>query len=225
MLTRPSRACLAMLAVLLLAVPAAGAWQRITTFFFASFDQKGAGNDPPPIAAESGSITVNGPGFSIAPNAEGGGSLVAAGSGADSTLTAMFDKTFNGTEIQITWCVTPGVQMGSICLRAMEDTDGEVIDVGWDGNGDLVVDGTPLEQEVPGNNYYCTLLLRKSIAGTCSWMLTTATAGTVPNVYSGPLAANKINIESLQIVVPANVVGQVVFDDIQALTAGIAPNK
>ena len=124
-----SRALLVSIAVAVLALPAAALWVRVTTYFFADFDQKGGpGQQSPPLSAEQGSISTSGPAsFIVTPQSTGGGALLVGSSGqsgADSVLTATFDKVFSGSELQILFSVTPGMQAGSFCLRAIEDTDG-----------------------------------------------------------------------------------------------------
>ena len=226
-----SRAFLAMIAVALLALPAAAVWMRVTTYFFADFDQKaGQGQQSPPLAAEQGSISTTGPAsFVVTPQATGGGALLvtsAGQTGADSTLTATFDKPFSGSELQIAFVVTPNVQAGSMGLYAVEDTDGEVIDASWGGNGLIVINGSVVSGYDAGSTYICNLTLRDSMSGPDFWVLTMTKAGFAPQTFTGPLSLTQpLAVNALKIFVPASSVGSMVFDDLQALSAGFGTNK
>lgn len=226
-----SRALLALMAVALLALPTAAAWNRITTYFFADFDQKaGPGQQVPPLMAEQGTIATTGPAsFAVVPVSTGGGALQVTSSGqagADSTLTATFDKPFNGAELQIGFVVTPGISCGSVCVRAMEDTDGEVIDASWGGDGGVYVGGIPVGTWETGSSTACNLTLRDNMAGPDTWVMVMTKPGLPPVTTTGVLVLTKpLTVKALQILVPASAAGTMQFDDLQALSSESGTKK
>jgi hypothetical protein len=228
------RALLATVALAALALPAGAVLVRITTYFQAGFDLKAGPGQPLPLAADKGTIIGAAPTFTVVSQPTGGGALLVSGGGPGSpsaTMVALFDKPFSGNELTINWLMTPGVQCNSVSLRCMEDSDNEIIDAGWggDGNGDGIVQvggsGTaPLDY---GQTYVCTLTLRDNIVGADSWTFTiTNKAGGVPVTLTGPLVlTHPLVVTQLQLVLGANSSGTSLLDDITATSPGMGSSK
>jgi hypothetical protein len=225
---RFSRALAAAAVVLLLAAAVPAAWLRITVFFSASFDQKGAPGQQAPLVADQGSFIVGGPGFSVVPTATGGGALLAEGLSAPSTstLTALFEKVFKGPELQVNWTATVGGAGAGFDVRALEDNDGEIIDVGWDGDGSVDVDDVPVGEWAAGTEVDFSLTLRDTALGADLWVLTMSVPGQAPVTSTGVLQLSKpLTVKSLQFVVHAGATGTLLVDDVQVLSASFVPLK
>jgi len=223
---RFSRRALVALAVACLALSAPAVFGRISVYFLATFDLPSAPGEPPPLAADSGVISVNGPGFSVVPSALGGGVLQAQGTGlpVDSKLHGEFSKTFKGTEIVIDWNITPGQTCSAFVLSCAEESDGEIIDVGWGGDGLVDVDDVPVDSYDEGQSCACNLTLRDNSIGADVWIFTMTPAGGSPVTKSGPLKLLKpLNVCAIDLILPAGSTGTFLVDDLQATSASFTP--
>jgi hypothetical protein len=216
-----SRRAQAALAVLCLVLPAVALGGRITTHFLATFDLPGAPGEPPPLAADSGVISVSGMGFSVVPAVGGGGALLAQGTGLpmDVKLHGLFSKDFKGAELVVSWTITPNQTTSDLTLRCAEDNDGEIIDANWGGDGVVLIDGVPVGNYDEGQTSACTLTLRDNSIGPDLWIFTMTKAGGVPLTSSGPLTlAKPLSVCAIDVILPAGSMGSFVLDDLQAIS-------
>ncbi|HEX5009073.1 MAG TPA: hypothetical protein VFY71_01635 [Planctomycetota bacterium] len=214
-----SRRALIALAALCLVLPAVALGGRITVHFLATFDLQGAPGEPPPLAADSGVISVSGMGFSVVPTPGGGGALLVQGMGLpmDVKLHGEFKKDFKGSELVVNWSIRPNQTTSCLTLRCAEDSDGEIIDADWDGGGVVLIDGTPVNTYSEGETSACTLTLRDNSIGPDLWIFTMTKLGGVPVTSSGPLVlAKPLAVCALDVIVPAGSMGSFVLDDLQA---------
>jgi hypothetical protein len=214
-----SRRAQVALALMCLVLPAVALAGRITVHFLATFDLPGAPGEPPPLAADSGVISVSGMGFSVVPAVGGGGALLAQGGGLpmDVKLHGAFSKDFKGAELVVSWTITPNQTTSDLTLRCAEDNDGEIIDANWGGGGVVLVDDVPVANYDEGQSSACTLTLRDNTIGPDMWIFTMTKAGGVPVTSSGPLTlAKPLAVCAIDVIVPAGSTGSFVLDDIQA---------
>jgi hypothetical protein len=226
------RPLLLLVAVAVLALPAAAVLLRVTQYFFADFDHKAGPGQPPPLAADKGTIVGAAPVFTVLPQAGGGGSLLITGGGPGSpsaTMDAVFDKVFAGQEIQIGWNMTTSAPCPSVTLRAMEDNDGEIIDAGWGGSGGgglVDVGDVPVGPVEDNQTYSCTLTLRDNLMGLDVWIFTITKAGGVPLTKTGILPLDgPLVLSKLQLVVAAGSTGTMLIDDLSASSSSAAASK
>lgn len=212
-------------AALLLTSAAAAAWLRVTVYFSASFDQKGAPGQQAPIVADPGSIVIEGPGFSVLPTGAGGALLAdASAAPAGSQLTAIFDKPFKGSELQLGW--TASATGGGFTLRVLEENDGEIIDLGWDGDGSVDVGDVPVAGWPPLVEVDFAFTLRDVALGADQWILTMTAPGQAPVSTTGVLVLSApLAVRSLQLVVAPGATGTLLVDDIYAQSAAYSPQK
>ena len=216
-----SRRARIVLALLCLVLPAVALGGRITVHFLATFDLPGAPGEPPPLAADSGVISVSGMGFSVVPAAGGGGALLVQGAGLpmDVKLHGAFSKDFKGPELVVSWTIKPNQTDSALTLRCAEDNDGEIIDANWGGDGVVLVNDVPVGNYDEGQASACTLTLRDNSIGPDLWIFTMTKVGGVPVTSSGPLTlAKPLAVCALDIIVPAGSTGSFVLDDLQALS-------
>lgn len=219
---RIPRALAVLALALLFSSAAAAAWLRVTVFFASSFDQKGAPGQQAPLVAEQGSIVVSGPGFSVVPTPSGGGALLVDPSSAPtgSVLTALFDKPFKGSELQVGWTATVGGGGAGFDLRVLEENDGEIIDLGWEDDGSVDVDDVPVGEWAPGTEVDFSLTLRDVALGADLWILTMTATGQAPKSASGPLPlAGPLTAKALQFVVEPGASGTLLVDDVLVQSA------
>jgi len=228
------RALLSTVALAALALPAAAVLLRVTSYFQADFDLKAGPGQPLPLAAEKGTIIGSAPTFTVVSQPGGGGALLLTGGGAGSlsaTMVALFDKPFSGNELTIGWLMTPGVQCNSVTLRCMEDSDNEIIDAGWGGDGSgggiVQVGGSGVAPVDYDQTYVCTLTLRDNLVGADTWTFTmTQKGGGAPVTLTGLLAlTHPLVVTQLQLVVGANSSGTSLLDDITATSPGMGSSK
>ncbi len=222
------RALAVLAAVLLLAVAVPAMWARVTVYFGANFDQKGAPGQQAPLVADPGTFSASGPGFNVVPTSSEGGALLIEGLGltSESVLTGTFEKIFKGSELQIDFTATVGSAGSNFSLRAIEDTDGEIIDLGWDGNGFVDVDGLPGGSYAAGAPSSYSLTLRDVSIGSDLWVLTITPASGVPVTQSGPLVLSKpLSVKAIKFVIPAGTLGTMLVDDVQVASVSFATNK
>jgi hypothetical protein len=221
MVSRSNRALIA-LALSCLALPALAVFGRISVYFLATFDLPSAPGEPPPLAADSGLITVTGPGFSVVPGVGGGGVLKAEGLGLPtaSKLHGTFTKGFKGSEIVIDWTITAGQSDSEFSLYCLEENDGEIIDVEFGGDGFVDVDDTPVGGYDEGEARTCSLTLRDNSMGADTWIFTMTGDSGVPVTSSGVLTLTKpLNVLAIDLVLPAGSTGTFLVDDLQATSA------
>ena len=207
------------LALLCLVLPAVALAGRVTVHFLATFDLPGAPGEPPPLAADSGVISVSGMGFTVVPAVGGGGSLMAQGSGLpmDIELHGAFSKDFKGSELVVSWTIKPNQTTEALTLRCAEDNDGEIIDSTWGGDGSVSVGGIACGNYDEGQLTACTLTLRDNSIGPDLWIFTMTKAGGVPVTTTGPLTlAKPLAVCAVDVILPAGSKGSFVLDDIQA---------
>ena len=221
MVSRSRSALVALVALACLAVPAAALYGRLTVYFLAAFDGQTKPGETQP-KADSGHISVNGPGFSVVP-AQMGGALLVQGTGmpVDVTLEGYFDKVFKGSELVVSWVITPAQDCSEFSLRCLEDTDGEIIDAGWNDDGTVDVAQVTVGHYDEGVRLSCTLTLRDNFIGGDTWTFTMTPEGGVPITKTGPLALWKpLYVCAIELVLPAGSMGTFVLDDLQAVSTG-----
>jgi hypothetical protein len=225
---RLPRALAATAALLALSVALWAAGVRITVHFLATFDQKGAPGQQAPLVADEGSFAASGPGFSVVPTSEDGGALLIEGTGqaAESTLTGNFSKSFKGTDLVISFKATVASVGQGFSLRAIEDNDGEIIDVGWDGNGFVDVDGQPAGSYQANQPASYSLLVRDVAMGADLWILTVTPENGVPATQSGSLQlSSPFTGKAIAFVIPAGQVGSMLVDDLEVTSISYGTNK
>ncbi|MBM3984639.1 MAG: hypothetical protein FJ296_02935 [Planctomycetes bacterium] len=190
---------------------------RVTLHFSATFNQKGAPGQQAPLVADAGFFASSGPGFSVVPTSVDGGALYIEGTGqsAESTLTGTFVKSFKGTDLLIGFTASVASAGQGFALRAIEDSDGEIIDVGWDGNGFVDIDGQPAGSYTANQPASYALTVRDAAFGADLWILTITPENGVPVTTSGSLhLPSPFTAKSIKFVIPAGVVGSMLVDDL-----------
>ncbi len=201
---------------------------RVTVHFAATFDQKGAPGQQAPLVADEGSFAASGPGFSVVPTSADGGALFIEGTGqpAESTLTGTFSKSFKGTDLLIDFTATVSSTGQGLSLRAIEDSDGEIIDLGWDGNGEIDVDGLPAGSYPVNVPATYSLLVRDVAMGADLWILTITPENGAPVTQSGNLQlSSPFTAKSIKFVIPAGLVGSMLVDDLEVTSISYGTNK
>lgn len=215
-------------AVLALSVALAAAGIRITVHFSASFDQKGAPGQQAPLVADEGSLSSSGPGFSVVPTSSDGGALLIEGLGlpAESKLTGAFVKSFKGTDLLISFTATVGTAGQGFTLRAIEDNDGEIIDLDWDGGGLVAVGGQPAGSYPLNQPATYSLTVRDVSLGADLWILTITPPGGAPSTASGSLQLpSPFTAKAIEFVIPAGLVGSMLVDDLDVTSISYSTNK
>jgi len=188
-----------LLVVLCVAVPATALVARLTVFFSASFNGESAPG--PGISAEIGSVDASGPPgvFTVV-----GGKLRIADGGlaTDASLRAKLDKPFKGTQVTISFELNLSQTSSGLTMRAEDDADSGLIDVGFDGTGGITVDGEDTgESYESGVPYDCELRLRDAMFGHSTWYLTLRRQGGAVISIQGTMKSDAaLRMEDLQII-------------------------
>jgi hypothetical protein len=225
---RLPRALAVTAAVLALSAALAAAGIRITVHFAASFDQTGAPGQQAPLVADEGSLSASGPGFSVVPTSSDGSALLIEGLGlpAESKLTGTFIKSFTGTELLISFAATVETAGQGFTLRAIEDNDGEIIDLGWDDGGLVTVGGQPAGSYPLNEPATYSLTVREVSLGADLWILTVTPQGGAPSTSSGSLQLpSPFTSKAIEFVIPAGQVGSMLVDDLEVTSISYSTKK
>ena len=192
-----------------IALPATGAVSRITTHFRATFnDLQGDSAGLTSLVAEVGQFDTTDPDvFQIETNVLGNGVLVVedVGTNVESVLRCQFDPPVSGApKINASIQVTPETADGQLDIRASDDGDTPMIDVGWARGGDITVNGLPVMTYEPGTTYVVTWNINDPFMGPT--MLSTKIEGSNgSNVeVTSVLGYQAVHLGALDIIVPSS---------------------
>jgi hypothetical protein len=216
-----------LLAALLLAaavaVPATAMFVRITVHFAASFDVSGSPGGG--LQAEVGQISVEAPPseFVVVPTAGGGGELKVDDSGSlvEATLVGTFKTQFKGQQLEATWSMGASQTNSPLDVRFTDDSDSGMIDLGFGGNGSILVGGQPLMPYQPDTDYECEVTVNDPLVGPPTWsVIVTSADGTASATATGTLPDEPVVVKAVMIVRPAGApAGQFSVDDLKAVSS------
>jgi hypothetical protein len=223
--SRHRAALLAAIAVILvLGVPATAMFVRLMVHFAASFDVTGAPGGG--LQADVGQISVVAPPteFVVVPTTGGGGELKIhdGGTTVEATLVGTFKTLFKGQQLDATWSMGASQADSPFDVRFVDDSDSGMIDVGFGGNGSIVVGGQPVMPYTPGTDYEVELTLYTPLFGSATWsVLVTEAGGTISATATGSLpSATQYGIKSVHLVRPAGApAGDFVVDDLKVVSS------
>jgi hypothetical protein len=204
-----------LLVVLCVAVPATAMVARVTVYFAATFN--GASAPGSGISAEIGSVDEFGPPgvFTVV-----GGQLRVsdAGLATDAALRANLDRLFTGGKVTIEFDLFCSQTDSGLTLRAEDDADSGLIDVGFDGFGGITIDGEDsgesYQSSVP---YRGELRLKDSLFGNSTYHLLLKPASGSTISILGTMKSNApLRMEDLQIIRAAgSPPGEFFFDNLK----------
>ncbi len=227
-LPRPGRLSALLLAVPLLALPAAALVVRLTVHFSASFDTATAPGTILPVADIGSFATTAPPDEFVVVPAPGKGSWLKiqdGGVAADAVLTGQFHKPFKGTEVTLSFSASASQTDAGLIVGMFDDGGSGMIDVEFDDEssiivGDVRVAGYDEEQTVG-----LVVTLRDPIVGPETWHAAITVAG-VTTFASGPLSLSKpLAANVLRITRPAGSgPAEFFIDDLKVVSNGLSPN-
>ena len=208
---------------LLLAVPATAMYVRLTVHFAASFDVTGAPGGS--LQADVGQITVVAPPteFVVVPTS-GGGLLKVFDSGTvmPATLVGTFKTQFKGQQLDATWSMGASQANSQFDVRFVDDSDSGMIDVGFGGNGTIVVDGESIMPYTPGTDYEVELSMYTPLFGQATWSVhVTSADGLASATATGVLPVSQpVGVKTLVLERPAGALaGEFHIDDIKVVSS------
>ncbi|MHC4845070.1 MAG: hypothetical protein ACYTCU_02805 [Planctomycetota bacterium] len=188
-----------LLVALCVAVPATAMVARLTVYFSAGFNGSSAPGSG--ISVEVGSVDEFGPPgvFTVV-----GGQLRIADGGlaTDAALRANLDELFTGTKVTIAFDVYCSQTTSGLTLRAEDDSDSGMIDVGFDGSGGLTVDGQDSGESYASKvRYHAELRLRDALVGDSTWhLLLKPDSGTTISLQGTMKSSAPMRMEDLQFI-------------------------
>lgn len=218
----------ALLVTLCVAVPATAIAVRVTVYFAASFNSAGAPGSG--ITVEVGSMDQTGPAgvFSVVPGPGGGQLRIAdSGLGTDAVVQADLKQLFKGSEVTIHYKLTCSQTNASLTMRAEDDADSGLIDVGFGDDGEIRVDGNGTGETYQQNvTYSIQLRLRKPFMGSSGWRLLLKSDTGEVVVLQGAMTSNApIRLENVQIIRAAgSTPGEFFLDDLRVTSTNFLPN-
>lgn len=219
-----ARLLAAIVLTLLVGVPATAMVVRLNVHFLASFDVTSAPGGG--LQAEVGQISVVAPPteFVVVPTSGGGGELKIhdGGTTAVATLVGTFKTLFKGQQLDATWSMGASQANSQFDVRFVDDSDSGMIDVGFGGNGSIVVGGQPLMPYTPDADYEVELTLYTPLFGAATWSVAvTEVGGTAAATATGNLpSGTQYGIKSVHLVRPAGApAGDFVVDDLKVVSS------